>query len=304
MSLIVELMSLKLGNALRSYCEYHCNDPVLSAAEGAQPWASLGGGGTSSSLIKRKSSASSSGANIDMSSGNGGGGGGGQAAMAVSRPLDRAQGSDHAQGSDLTRSHLSGGGTGGLLESLERASSAGGRSILPLTPPSSPAVAASPPPAFNVVDRSAKGLAAAMSSLGAPEPQIWREVFRFLRNPHKVSDVQCDVQPEQTIIVETNFCHQALTTSLSFLAEQNSSLVPLTVTPVPILTPAPTPTHYPQPAVLAMCRPDKKKNVLALVKAFGESPALRHLTNLVLVLVRSTLNPQSRQEISQLQQNI
>ena len=67
----------------------------------------------------------------------------------------------------------------GLL-ALERATS--GRAPLSQTPPVSPAFAASQPP-----DRSAKGLAAAMSSPGASEPPLWREVFRFLRNPHKVS---------------------------------------------------------------------------------------------------------------------
>jgi len=63
-----------------------------------------------------------------------------------------------------------------------------------------------------------------MSLPGTPEPPLWREVFRFLRNPRK-------------------------------------------------------------PVILAMCRPDKKKNVIALVRAFGSSPVLRDLANLVLILV-------------------
>ncbi len=34
-----------------------------------------------------------------------------------------------------------------------------------------------------------------------------------------------------------------------------------------------------------MSRPDAKKNVAALVRAYGSSPVLRELANLVLVLV-------------------
>ena len=78
------------------------------------------------------------------------------------------------------------GGGGGVLLSIVRAASTGGRAF-PVggTPPASPAFNAAPqlPP----VDRSAKALAQAMSLPGAPEPPLWREVFRFLRNPHKVS---------------------------------------------------------------------------------------------------------------------
>lgn len=40
-----------------------------------------------------------------------------------------------------------------------------------------------------------------------------------------------------------------------------------------------------KPAVLAMSRPDAKKNITTLVKAFGEHPVLRELANLVLVMV-------------------
>ncbi|KDD73052.1 hypothetical protein H632_c2586p0, partial [Helicosporidium sp. ATCC 50920] len=39
-----------------------------------------------------------------------------------------------------------------------------------------------------------------------------------------------------------------------------------------------------KPAVLAMSRPDPKKNLTTLVRAFGESPMLRELSNLVLVM--------------------
>ena len=81
------------------------------------------------------------------------------------------------------------------------------------------------PPSSPLPDRSAGALAALMCSPGYPEPPIWREIFRFLRNPRK-------------------------------------------------------------PVVLAMCRPDKKTNVVALIQAFGGSPLLRHLSNLVLILVR------------------
>ncbi|KAG1668778.1 hypothetical protein FOA52_006031 [Chlamydomonas sp. UWO 241] len=69
---------------------------------------------------------------------------------------------------------------------------------------------------------SPEALAAALAG-GAQQPPIWREVFRFLRNPHK-------------------------------------------------------------PAILAMCRPDAKKNVATLLKAYGSSKVLRELANLVLIL--------------------
>lgn len=41
-----------------------------------------------------------------------------------------------------------------------------------------------------------------------------------------------------------------------------------------------------KPVILAMSRPDAKKNVAALIKAYGSSAVLRDLANLVLVLVR------------------
>ena len=41
-----------------------------------------------------------------------------------------------------------------------------------------------------------------------------------------------------------------------------------------------------KPAILAMSRPDAKKNITTLVKAFGEDPTLRELANLVLIMVR------------------
>jgi len=39
-----------------------------------------------------------------------------------------------------------------------------------------------------------------------------------------------------------------------------------------------------KPVILAMCRPDAKKNVASLVKAYGSTPGLKDLANLVLVL--------------------
>ena len=60
--------------------------------------------------------------------------------------------------------------------------------------------------------------------------------------------------------------------------------------------PPPPPRHLPQeitrflrnplkPAILAMSRPDTKKNITMLVQAFGEHATLRELANLVLVMV-------------------
>lgn len=43
--------------------------------------------------------------------------------------------------------------------------------------------------------------------------------------------------------------------------------------------------HPRKPAILAMSRPDAKKNITTLVKAFGQNPMLRELSNLVLVMV-------------------
>lgn len=40
-----------------------------------------------------------------------------------------------------------------------------------------------------------------------------------------------------------------------------------------------------KPAILAMSRPDPKKNLTTLVKAFGENKTLRGLANLVLIMV-------------------
>lgn len=40
-----------------------------------------------------------------------------------------------------------------------------------------------------------------------------------------------------------------------------------------------------KPVILAMSRPDAKKNITTLVKAFGENSYLRELANLVLVMV-------------------
>lgn len=44
-----------------------------------------------------------------------------------------------------------------------------------------------------------------------------------------------------------------------------------------------------KPAILAMSRPDAKKNITTLVKAFGENPTLRELANLVLIMVSQCL---------------
>ncbi len=44
-----------------------------------------------------------------------------------------------------------------------------------------------------------------------------------------------------------------------------------------------------KPAILAMSRPDAKKNITTLVKAFGENPTLRELANLVLIMVSKYL---------------
>ena len=48
-------------------------------------------------------------------------------------------------------------------------------------------------------------------------------------------------------------------------------------------------THPRKPAILAMSRPDAKKNITTLVKAFGQNPMLRQISNLVLVMVRCSL---------------
>lgn len=47
--------------------------------------------------------------------------------------------------------------------------------------------------------------------------------------------------------------------------------------------------HPGKPVILAMSRPDAKKNVTSLVRAYGSSRVLRDLANLVLVLVRTLL---------------
>lgn len=49
-----------------------------------------------------------------------------------------------------------------------------------------------------------------------------------------------------------------------------------------------------KPAILAMSRPDAKKNITTLVKAFGENPTLRELANLVLIMVSFLLQAHSR----------
>lgn len=40
-----------------------------------------------------------------------------------------------------------------------------------------------------------------------------------------------------------------------------------------------------KPVILAMSRPDAKKNLTTLVKAFGEDKTLHQLANLVLIMV-------------------
>ena len=47
-----------------------------------------------------------------------------------------------------------------------------------------------------------------------------------------------------------------------------------------------------KPAILAMSRPDPKKNITTLVKAFGENKTLRGLANLVLIMVSLMLATQ------------
>ena len=42
-----------------------------------------------------------------------------------------------------------------------------------------------------------------------------------------------------------------------------------------------------KPAILAMSRPDAKKNITTLVNAFGKNTMLRELANLVLIMVRA-----------------
>lgn len=39
-----------------------------------------------------------------------------------------------------------------------------------------------------------------------------------------------------------------------------------------------------KPVILAMSRPDAKKNIVTLVRAFGENSTLREIANLVLVM--------------------
>jgi sucrose-phosphate synthase len=47
-------------------------------------------------------------------------------------------------------------------------------------------------------------------------------------------------------------------------------------------------TNPGKPVVLAMSRPDAKKNIATLVKAFGENKMLRELANLVLIMGNRT----------------
>ena len=46
-----------------------------------------------------------------------------------------------------------------------------------------------------------------------------------------------------------------------------------------------------KPMILALARPDPKKNLVTLVKAFGECRPLRELANLVRSTVNSSHNP-------------
>jgi sucrose-phosphate synthase len=79
-----------------------------------------------------------------------------------------------------------------------------------MSPTSSPGLATSPPAKEHMMGHRRT-------------PEVWNEITKFLRNPHK-------------------------------------------------------------PVVLAMSRPDAKKNITTLVKAFGEHPLLREVANLVLVM--------------------
>lgn len=42
-----------------------------------------------------------------------------------------------------------------------------------------------------------------------------------------------------------------------------------------------------KPVILAMSRPDAKKNITTLVKAYGSNRVLREIANLVLIMVSS-----------------
>lgn len=44
-----------------------------------------------------------------------------------------------------------------------------------------------------------------------------------------------------------------------------------------------------KPVILAMSRPDAKKNITTLVKAFGENHTLRSIANLVLIMVQTNI---------------
>jgi hypothetical protein len=50
-----------------------------------------------------------------------------------------------------------------------------------------------------------------------------------------------------------------------------------------------------KPVILAMCRPDPKKNVLGLLRAYGQSRVLKDLANLVLILVSEGVTGERQQ---------
>ena len=67
-----------------------------------------------------------------------------------------------------------------------------------------------------------------------------------------------------------------------------ASLLDITLTDLPLSPPqeiARFLRNPRKPAILAMSRPDAKKNITTLVKAFGENSTLRELANLVLIMV-------------------
>ena len=51
-----------------------------------------------------------------------------------------------------------------------------------------------------------------------------------------------------------------------------------------------------KPVILAMSRPDAKKNLTTLVKAFGEDETLKKLANLVLIMVSSQMRHAQSQQ--------
>lgn len=153
-------------------------------------------------------------------------------------------GSNRRSASTTPRVSQSGGGTGPAITPRGSLSGSAAQAGPPIPPPAristsggggGPRLSGSNVPtgaegspdgdsgAFSPRSSAPRGPELAMAILGAEDPPLWREVFRFLRNPRK-------------------------------------------------------------PVILAMSRPDAKKNIAALVRAYGESSLLRELANLVLIM--------------------